>query len=292
MFDVCVVGPFSRDVLRIGREPPRESPGGVVHYAGCAYAGLGLRTAVIAKGAREDERWLSAQLRELGVAVHYAASNETTSFENTYSGPSLNTRTQSVSTMSDAFAAEDLGDLRARLLHLGPLLGSDMGLEFLAAARLRAGCLCLDVQGSLRQLVDGRVKSADWPQKQKALRYIDVVKAGMEEALLLSGENEPSRAARRIAEYGPREVVVTLGDGGSLVVLDGELMHVPAYPPKQVVDPTGCGDSYFAGYNFLRLQGSDAAESAHFAAGLASLKLERFGPFFGVEGEIRTRLDG
>ncbi len=45
-----------------------------------------------------------------------------------------------------------------------------------------------------------------------------------------------------------RVLVVTLGAGGSRIATLGETIEVPAVPPREVVDPTGAGDAYRAGF--------------------------------------------
>jgi adenosine kinase len=42
-------------------------------------------------------------------------------------------------------------------------------------------------------------------------------------------------------------LVVTQGERGSHIYTDGERIEVPAFPPDQIKDPTGAGDSYRAG---------------------------------------------
>lgn len=42
-------------------------------------------------------------------------------------------------------------------------------------------------------------------------------------------------------------LVITHGEDGSRIYDDGEVHHIPAVPPKSVVDPTGVGDAYRAG---------------------------------------------
>ena len=48
---------------------------------------------------------------------------------------------------------------------------------------------------------------------------------------------------------------------------------------REVVDATGCGDTYSAGYLYCRAKGMDYAESGRFAAAMCTLKLEHTGPF-------------
>ena len=69
-----------------------------------------------------------------------------------------------------------------------------------------------------------------------------------EEALRLAGreDGDVEAAARTLAARGPL-VVVKLGADGALAVRGGETTRVPA-PRIDVVDSTGAGDSFDAGF--------------------------------------------
>ena len=62
---------------------------------------------------------------------------------------------------------------------------------------------------------------------------------------------------------------------------------MPAYKPREVVDATGCGDTYSTGYLYMRLQGAAPDEAGRFAAAMCTLKLEHTGPFDGTMADIR-----
>ena len=72
---------------------------------------------------------------------------------------------------------------------------------------------------------------------------------------------------------------VTLGGGGSIIYAEGKFYETPAYPPSKLVDATGCGDTYSAGYLYARAKGMSYEESGRFAAAMCTLKLEHTGPF-------------
>lgn len=265
-------------------------PGGVVHYAGVALQGLGLDTAIITKAARDDAGEVLRMLREAGVTTYCRESPATTVFENIYSGGDLAVRSQAVRSIAAAFEPRDLGPVRAKVVHLGPLTREEMPPEFLAAVSKRAECVSLDVQGFVRSVERERVQLVDWAGKHEGLVHVDVLKANLREAQILSGEQDPERAAWTLADLGPDEVIVTLGSNGSLIVAEGRLWRIPAFPPRAVVDPTGCGDSYCAGYIFCRLRSDDVAAAGRFAAALSTLNLERHGPFDGDEDGVRALL--
>jgi len=79
------------------------------------------------------------------------------------------------------------------------------------------------------------------------LPRVDLLILNDEEARLLSGEQNVSRAARRILELGPRSVLVKRGEYGAILFSADSVFAVPAYPLEEVFDPTGAGDTFAGG---------------------------------------------
>lgn len=74
-------------------------------------------------------------------------------------------------------------------------------------------------------------------------------------------------------------IVVTYGDQGSKIWSRGDatVIGIPAYRPKKLVDPTGCGDAYRAGLMFGYQHDYDIEKSAHIGAWLAARCVEKKG---------------
>ena len=107
-----------------------------------------------------------------------------------------------------------------------------------------------------------------------------LVRCNREEALIMTGEDDPERAALSLVKAGARLVVITLGADGA--ILRGELRaDVPAVVPARVVSTVGAGD-VLMGSLVARLAASAFYPSA-VAAGLrdavaaASAACERWG---------------
>jgi sugar/nucleoside kinase (ribokinase family) len=286
--DVCVIGHVCRDTIRIGNRT-RAQVGGTAYYCALALCRLGRRVAVVTKLAAADRPELLRELRSADVTVSDFESPRTTHFENLYPEGNPDSRSQRVSDVASPFEESDLGELRARVFHLGPLTNRDMDVEFLRAVSTR-GEVSLDVQGLLRRVEAGAVLPENWAEREAGLACVDIVKADRGEARLLSGESDPERAARRLASFGPREVIVTLGGEGSLVLCEGHLWHIPAFPAAEVVDPTGCGDSYMAAYLDRRLAGEDPERAGAFAAAVGAVTLQSIGPFRGSVADVERLL--
>ena len=81
-------------------------------------------------------------------------------------------------------------------------------------------------------------------------------------------------------------MIITLGSYGSLIYAGDKFYEIPAYQPKEVVDATGCGDTYSAGYLYTRALGADHEEAGRFAAAMCTIKLEHHGAFSGTIDDI------
>ena len=288
-FDVCVVGHITRDIVRVG-QTMRIASGGTAYYTAMALKRLGLSVAVVTKGAGNDREDLLRELTLEKVTVFWKDGETTSAFENIYSGRGLDTRTQVLKSVGTPFSAEDVTKLSAWAFHFGPLVKQDIPLPVLKQAGKRGKIVSLDVQGMVRPARLGTITQEDWADKKKWLQYVHILKANETEAFILSGENNMDRAAAVLASFGPKEVVITLGGRGSLVYTGHRLHKIPSWAPRRLVDPTGCGDTYMAGYLYERLRGKTPEMAARFAAAMASLKLESRGPFMGGQADIHAVL--
>ena len=69
----------------------------------------------------------------------------------------------------------------------------------------------------------------------------------------LFGDATPADCAKRIAGYGVKEIVVKDGGNPCVVSLDTKLFSVAPEPVQDIVDTTGAGDSFNAGYLAARM---------------------------------------
>lgn len=77
--------------------------------------------------------------------------------------------------------------------------------------------MAVDSQGYLREVRDTHVYPVDWTDKREALQYIHFLKVNEHEMEVLTGLSDPHEAARKLHEWGVKEVLVTLGSMGSLI---------------------------------------------------------------------------
>lgn len=223
-------------------------------------------------------------LRAKGIQVEVLPSRKTVYFENIY-GENQDDRKQRVLAKADPFTVEELKDEEAKFFHLGSLLSDDFSLDVVKLLSGK-GKLAVDAQGYLREVRGEQVYPTDWKDKREALKYIDILKVNEHEAEVLTGFKDFKQAALQLAEWGVKEVLLTLGSLGSIIYAEGTFYKIPAYPAKNVVDATGCGDTYSMGYLYMRNKGASYDEAGCFAAALSTIKLEKSGPFSGTEEQV------
>ncbi|MXX02743.1 MAG: carbohydrate kinase family protein [Gemmatimonadetes bacterium] len=164
-------------------------------------------------------------------------------------------------------------DLDALLVNF--IVGDDISLETMAAVRERATgllyldvhnlCLGIDAEGYRRRRAPG-----DW---HRWIEMFDVVQMNEVEARLLAGvpgagdqaagrsgrpsgpleaEDDFIAFGRSVTALGPTACVITRGPLGPVTVYrtDGEtrVIAIPSEPVREVVDTTGCGDAFAAGF--------------------------------------------
>ncbi|MEO3402645.1 PfkB family carbohydrate kinase [Mucilaginibacter sp. CAU 1740] len=282
MYDICCVGHLTLDKV-VTPQAVKHMAGGTSFYFSNAIRNMDVSYVLVTSLAL-SEMPVVEKLRDKGIEVNATTGGETVYFENIYSG-NQDHRTQRVLQKADPFVIDQLNDVEAKVFHLGPLLADDISTEFIKKLS-QHGQLSLDAQGYLRKVEDKNVIPVDWPEKREALQYITTLKVNEHEMEVLTGITDIHEGAKVLNDWGVKEVVVTLGSMGSVIYVDGVYYTIPAYKPTEIVDATGCGDTYMAGYLFQRAKGKGYQEAGEFAAAMASLNIQTSGPFVGTEEDV------
>ena len=190
---------------------------------------------------------------------------------------------------ADSFTIDELQDIDSEIFHLGALLADDFSLDVVKYLAGK-GMVSIDSQGYLREVRGTDVFATDWKDKREALKHIHFLKANEHEMEVLTGFTDAGRAAKKLYEWGVKEVLLTFGSMGSLIYDGKTFYRIPAYIPATIVDATGCGDTYMAGYLYKRSKGISIEEAGNFAAALSTLNIERSGPVEADATDVRNVL--
>jgi sugar/nucleoside kinase (ribokinase family) len=287
MYDICCIGHITSDKV-VNTQSVMYMPGGTAYYFSCAVSKLPVKY-LLATAVADAELHYVKLLRDNGTEVMVQPSAHTVFFENIY-GENQDERTQNVLAIADTFNVEQFAKVDARVFHLGPLLANDITTELIKTLAAKAQ-VSLDVQGYLRRVENQKVYPADWLEKQEALQYVSIIKADVAELQALAGCDKVKDGVATLVSWGVKEIVITNGSQGSLIWHEGVYYDIPAYAPHAIIDATGCGDTYMAGYLYQRTKGADIETAGNFAAAMAGLKTASAGAFLGTAEDVKAFRD-
>jgi sugar/nucleoside kinase (ribokinase family) len=288
-FDFVAIGAYTQDTI-VTRTGTRYVDGG-----GYSYAAHAARLADVSVGAvtrlAATDRKSTDLLRSVGVEVMIRESRHSTLMRLEYPTDNLDERILTVAEVADPFVPDDVASIQAGAALISASFRGEVSLSVVEAVRARAEHVGLDVQGFVRvRTPEGRLAYQRWPQIQQVLALVDVLKSDAVEGEFLTGESDLHAIARKLASYGPKEVVLTHRDG--LLVLADGVAHEQPFRPVELRGRSGRGDTCIGAYLSRRLS-ADPADATRWAAALTSLKLEVEGPIrrsrADVEAAIRNR---
>lgn len=286
---VVVLGDANVDLVLTGDVVPRFGQaeqladsgelvlGGSASIAAAGVARLGVPTLLVARvGDDAFGAFTTAALRACGVDVRAVEVDPVlpTGFSVILSTPqdrAILTVPGTIPTLRaarvrDVLAGEPPAHVHVASYFLQPALAAELpGL----LADLRA-------QGWTTSLDTNWDPAERWAGLDAVLPHVDVLLPNASElralarALALEGPDDVA-SARALAALGPHVVVKDGADGGWSVGADGDLVRVPGLP-VEVVDTTGAGDSFDAGYLAALAHGvTDEAERLRWATTAGSL---------------------
>ncbi len=282
MYDICCIGHITLDKV-VTPQKVVHMAGGTSFYFSNAIRNMDVKYHLVTALSTKEMGSVIA-LREKNIGVTVLPSVHTVYFENIYP-ENQDHRIQKVSQKADPFTVEKFIDIEAKIFHLGPLLADDMPVSLISMLAEK-GKVSLDVQGYLREVRNEDVFPLDWAEKKQALPYIDILKANESEMEKLTGQKDIRAGAKILSAWGVKEVVITLGSKGSVIYFEDQFYDIPAFKAIEVVDATGCGDTYMAGYLYQRIKESSVQYAGEFAAAMATIKIQSSGPFTGSEEDV------
>ena len=280
--DIMMIGHFAKDLLVVDGRAEAASGGGV-YYGSIALRRLGLSVAVATR-LHPDDYPLLDELREAGVHVFATPALETSGIENLYDSADMERRVCKPLGFAGPIGPEEIPDIQARIIMIASIIAGEVDLPLLRLLAQR-GPVALDVQGFVRVRDGGDLVFRQWPDMDEGLAHVTYLKVDRAEAELLTGVSDLEAAARRLAGYGPSEVVLTQSSGVT-VFAEGRITQAP-FSPRSLAGRTGRGDTCFATYLGRRLTGS-VEEAALLAGAVTTLKQEQPGPWQGTRADAEA----
>jgi len=181
------------------------------------------------------------------------------------------------SVMLEINEAQQNAIINSRFVHWGGVgtmltLDGGPGAEILKAARENGATVTCDFIAPGPGILDAL---------KLVMPHVNYFMPSLEEAMEVAETNGPDDTARFFMDLGAEACVIKAGSQGSILYSQGKKTIIPALG-VDVVDTTGCGDSYCAGLVAGLAQGWDPEKSCRFAAATAALVATGLGSDAGV----------
>jgi sugar/nucleoside kinase (ribokinase family) len=275
IYDILIFGNYTKDTI-VSKTGTRYVDGGGFNYGAHAAANSGKSVAAVTRLAEEDKHVVEI-LESIGVDVFPTYTPSSTHMRLEYPSDNPDERTLTCTATAGTYTLDQFDGLEAKAILINGSVREEAPLEFVKELKKRNSILVADAQGFIRIIDSNNVLiHADWPEQREVLSLIDVLKADIVEAESLTGEKDLLKAAEKLFEMGPKEIVLTHRDG-ILVYADGEVFE-ETFKPKELIGRSGRGDTCIASYMAKRLTATPD-EAIKWSAALTSLKLEAEGAF-------------
>ncbi len=209
----------------------------------------------------------------------------------------MNNRVERQTGFMDPIVPEDFHDIHdCDILVFIPISDYEISLQSLQYLKSRPekSVIIFDAHGPTTAcLFRGERRRKFWLDRDLWLPYIDVLKMNLEEAHASwfrkeyessdfdadISRDEMRNFATHCLSHGVKCVCITMDSRGCIVYfdLDGKLQEteVPAVVVNQVIDTTGCGDSFAGGLGFGLLQNpNDYIRAAQYGNALGALRTQ------------------
>lgn len=244
------------------------TPGGGALITAAHLAALGRPSAVLARfGTDPLSTALSGELEDLGLDLRFLDRADA-------AGPQLTV--VMVKDGDRAFLSRRAGHARpssfetalawpeAAHLHIAEYATLHEMTDAISAAKARGLSVSLDPSWDDELIGD--------PMFFERSTGADIFLPNLEEARALTGQDDPAAAIARLHRHFPI-VALKSGEQGGLLAMGGEVISMPT-PRVDVIDTTGAGDAFNAGFLHAWLDGADARAclAAAIAAGSRSVQ--------------------
>lgn len=261
-------------------------------YSSVCLAKLGGKVGIVTKIGEDFPMHLLNVFREVGVdASGIRVGSVSTKDELIYHQDGRKTLKYISRASSIGYEDFPKGYLEGRIIYVCPM-DHEVGIDAIRELSRLHRTMMVDLGGFGGATSSDHPSAKDGQELRTLCPYFDVVKASIEDLGYILGVRlgDEERVADQMLKWGARTVVITLGPNGAYVRTSKKSARFPAYfqNPAEVVDQTGAGDCFSAGFLFEFSGTRDPFSSALYGCAVTSFVIERSGGVVAARMPSRT----
>jgi len=278
--DLVAVGHLIKETIKFPHKTIGPVLGSPAAYSSVAAARLGVKAGIITKVGKDIPQDLLKPLFEAGVDTRgLKIEGEDTTTNLLLYDASGNKRFRYLKKAPDIlFNDIPRSYLAAKIFYICPI-NYEVSLEIIRHIHSLDKIMAMDLGGWGGAASTAHPKGEkDYYILRKLIKYLHIVKASTEDCRYLfhSRDIPANEIPHLFVEWGAKIGIVTLGENGSMVADKKRQLKVPAFS-SNVIDCTGAGDVYSAGFLAEYLRTKNVEKSALFSSATASLVIEDSG---------------
>lgn len=122
---------------------------------------------------------------------------------------------------------------------------------------------------------------------EPCLPFVDIFLPSFTEAQQLTGKSDLTEISAFLRSYGINTIGIKMGKEGSYIFSDDEELYIPAYS-VDIIDATGAGDAYVAGFLTGTIKGWDLKTTAELASAAGAACVTAIGTTAGIKSLEET----
>jgi sugar/nucleoside kinase (ribokinase family) len=274
---VAILGPIGKDEIHVNNKIIFNI-GSIAYYTSKTLSSLGAKVELFTSFGKEDLSWFKSKIGK--IPFTYIPAKGTMLFIHKYKKNNPNVRESRTKNYELNLPFDELLKRIDEFDYvvLAPVFYNDIPVSFIKKISKKTKLVHGNF-GMINHVKNGQVIWTDPENLIKILSHLEFLVIDNKELLFATQKKTIDEGVEYMLNNGLKKLIVTAGSEGSTIYFNNKQYKINAFKPKKLVDPTGSGDTYIAGYLKSLELFNNPKEQGDFAAMVATIGLEKAGAF-------------
>ncbi|RLC36524.1 MAG: carbohydrate kinase family protein [Candidatus Nealsonbacteria bacterium] len=255
--------------------------GSPVAYSSACMASLGVRTGIVTKIGEDFPKKLLKIFQQLSINQEGIKMGEKSTNNELIYDKEGNKTVKFITKAEDIFF-EDIPSsyLNTKIFYICPM-DYEIDIKTIKKIYGLGKIMAVDIGGYGGGTSDTHPKEKSGYEIKELCPFFDIVKGSIEDYYHIFGVGvgDEKEVSRKMIQWGAKISVITLGKEGSYIKTKDAEYYIPAFPTpiEEILDRTGAGDCFSAGFLTHFLHNRDPYASAVYASATTSYVIEQSG---------------
>ena len=277
--DIAVLGHILKEKIVFPDKVIYPVLGSPVAYSSTCMASLGAKVGIVTKiGGDYPENLLEVfdifGVNKDGLIVGESSTNNELIYEK-----NGNKTLKFLTKAEDIFFTDvPLNFLDAEIFYICPM-DYEVGIETIKELSKLKKIMVVDLGGYGGGTSGTHPEKKDGHELKEICPYFDIAKTSIEDCYHIFDKNigDEKEIAGKLLSFGTEICVITLGQRGSYVRTEKFEKYIPPFPTDDIIDRTGAGDCFAAGFLANYITGNDPVLASVYGTAVTSYVIERSG---------------